>query len=91
MPATATQLDLSPLPPALRREVQDFYEFLLSRGNKALQTVSDHEQWVIKQVEAAVKSADDPTTELIAHEMVKSRWTDKKSCLLASAAQEKRS
>lgn len=34
MPTTANQLDLSPLPPASRREVRDFYQFLLSRRGK---------------------------------------------------------
>lgn len=32
MTTTANQLDLSALPPTLRREVRDFYQFLLSRG-----------------------------------------------------------
>ncbi len=31
----ANQLDLSPLPPASRREVRDFYQFLLSRRGKS--------------------------------------------------------
>jgi hypothetical protein len=35
MPTTANQLDLSPLPPASRREVRDFYQFLLSRRKNA--------------------------------------------------------
>jgi hypothetical protein len=35
MPTTANQLDLSPLPPASRREVLDFYQFLLERRGKA--------------------------------------------------------
>lgn len=35
MTVTANQLDLSPLPPASRREVRDFYQFLLSRRGKA--------------------------------------------------------
>lgn len=34
MTAMANQLDLSPLPPASRREVRDFYQFLLSRRGK---------------------------------------------------------
>lgn len=34
MPSTANQLDLSVLPPASRREMRDFYQFLLSRRNK---------------------------------------------------------
>jgi len=35
MPTTAKLLDLSALPPASRRELQDFYQFLLARSNKA--------------------------------------------------------
>jgi len=39
--ATATQhLDLSLLPPTARREVLDFYQFLLTRSKKQKQTVS---------------------------------------------------
>lgn len=34
MPTTAKQLDLSALPPASRRELQDFYQFLLTRSQK---------------------------------------------------------
>ena len=34
MTTTAKQLDLSALTPASRREVQDFYQFLLSRSKK---------------------------------------------------------
>jgi len=32
MPTTANLLDLSVLPAAARREVKDFYQFLLARG-----------------------------------------------------------
>jgi hypothetical protein len=35
MTAMANQLDLSPLPPASRREIRDFYQFLLSRRGNA--------------------------------------------------------
>lgn len=35
MTTMANQLDLSPLPPVSRREVRDFYQFLLSRRGKA--------------------------------------------------------
>ena len=35
MATIANQLDLSPLPPASRREVRDFYQFLLSSRVKA--------------------------------------------------------
>ena len=38
MTAMTNQLDLSPLPPASRREVRDFYQFLLSRREKATKT-----------------------------------------------------
>jgi hypothetical protein len=38
MTARANQLDLSPLPPASRREVRDFYQFLLSRREKTGKT-----------------------------------------------------
>ncbi len=32
MPTTARTLDISLLPPAARREVQDFYQFILARS-----------------------------------------------------------
>lgn len=35
MPTTINQLDLSPLPPASRREIRDFYHFLLVRRGRA--------------------------------------------------------
>lgn len=35
MSATVEKLDLSPLPAAARREVKDFYEFLLARRGHA--------------------------------------------------------
>jgi hypothetical protein len=38
MTVISNQLDLSLLPPASRREVQDFYQFLLSRRAKARKT-----------------------------------------------------
>lgn len=34
MPNKANQIDLSPLPPASRREVRDFYQFLLERHSR---------------------------------------------------------
>ena len=34
MTSATNNLDLSPLPPASRREVRDFYQFLLSRRGK---------------------------------------------------------
>lgn len=38
MTITANQLDLSPLPPASRREIRDFYQFLLERRGQAKKT-----------------------------------------------------
>ncbi len=38
MTAMTNQLDLSPLPPTSRREVRDFYQFLLSRRGKTSKT-----------------------------------------------------
>jgi hypothetical protein len=35
MKTAANQLDLTPLPPASRREVRDFYNFLLERRGRA--------------------------------------------------------
>lgn len=35
MPTTAEKLDLSPLPAMARRELKDFYEFLLARRGHA--------------------------------------------------------
>lgn len=35
MPTTADQLDLSLLPPASRREIRDFYQFLMERRGRA--------------------------------------------------------
>lgn len=35
MPTTADQLDLSLLPPASRREIRDFYQFLMERRGKS--------------------------------------------------------
>ena len=34
MPAKANQLDLTPLPLPLRREIKDFYQFLLIRSKQ---------------------------------------------------------
>lgn len=40
MPTTADQLDISVLPPASRRELLDFYQFLLQRrkGSRKVRT-----------------------------------------------------
>ncbi len=35
MPTTVDQLDLSLLPPAARREIRDFYQFLMERRGRA--------------------------------------------------------
>ena len=35
MPSTVKTLDLSPLPATARREIKDFYEFLLARRKHA--------------------------------------------------------
>ncbi len=40
MPTVSKQLDLSALPPASRREIRDFYQFLLARSRKAEKTAS---------------------------------------------------
>ncbi|NTW88872.1 MAG: hypothetical protein HGB26_07065 [Desulfobulbaceae bacterium] len=34
MKSSANQLDLSPLPPTARRELRDFFQFLLARSNR---------------------------------------------------------
>jgi len=39
MTTTANQLDLSLLPPASRKEIKDFYQFLLERRASARKTV----------------------------------------------------
>ncbi|HAZ11145.1 MAG TPA: hypothetical protein DCY86_00015 [Bdellovibrionales bacterium] len=36
MPTTVDQLDLSPLPPASRREIREFYQFLLERRKRKI-------------------------------------------------------
>lgn len=38
MTTTADKLDLSLLPPAARREIRDFYQFLMERRGKASKT-----------------------------------------------------
>jgi len=38
MPTTVDQLDLSLLPPAARREIRDFYQFLMERRGRAKKT-----------------------------------------------------
>lgn len=39
MTTTANQLDLSVLPPASRKEIKDFYQFLLDRRGGAKKTL----------------------------------------------------
>jgi len=50
-----------------------------------------HDEWFRNQVQQAVIAADDPTTEFVAHETVRSRWADKKKALQAIAAKKIRS
>ena len=48
-----------------------------------------HDRWFRGQVEAALKEADDKTTEFIPHETVHSRWAEKKRSLKACGCKEK--
>ncbi len=41
----------------------------------------EHDRWFRSQVEAALKEADDPATEFIPHEKVRSHWAEKKKTL----------
>ena len=41
MTTTVNQLDLSLLPPASRREILDFYQFLLERGGTEAENQAD--------------------------------------------------
>lgn len=95
MKTNVNLLDLSALPPAARREVRDFYQFLLSRSRKAVEPPTDadpgHDRWFRGQVEAAIRAADDPNTEFTPHETVRSRWVEKKQALHARADVEKKS
>lgn len=95
MKTTANVLDLSPLSPAERREVRDFYQFLLTRDKKAANVPTDaqqeHDRWFHGQVVTAVKEADDPATEFIPHETVRSRWAEKRNTLKTGAAKGKHS
>jgi len=93
--STTTILDLSLLPAASRREVIDFYHFLLSRSKKSVKQATDaaqeHDRWFRGQVEAAVKEADDPAAEFVLHEKINSDWTDKKKTLKARTEKGKQS
>lgn len=95
MKTNANLLDLSALPPAARREVRDFYLFLVSRSKKTVEppidAAQEHDRWFRGQIEAAIKTADDPTTEFIPHETVRSRWAEKKKALHARVAAEQKS
>ena len=90
MSTAAKYLDISVLPPASRRVIRDYYEFLLSRQTPKTDTENTHNQWATRQIEAAVKIADDPATEFVSHETVKSRWADKKRELLARLPEEQK-
>lgn len=50
-----------------------------------------HDEWFREQVLQAVVEADNPATEFIPHEAVRSRWAEKKKTLQALAAKEIRS
>lgn len=50
-----------------------------------------HDEWFRSQVRQAVAEADNPATELVSHESVRSRWAEKKKALQALAAQDIRS
>ncbi len=95
MKTNTNVLDLSALPPAARREVRDFYQFLLSRSKKTVEPPSDagqeHDRWFRGQVEAAVREADDPATKFISNETVRSRWAEKKKTLHTRGAAGKKS
>lgn len=47
-----------------------------------------HDQWFRSQVEAALIVADNPATEFVSHETVRSNWVEKKKALQARTAQE---
>ena len=46
-----------------------------------------HDRWIRSLVESALKEADDPTTEFMPHETVRSIWDAKKNSLKARAFQ----
>ncbi|HEU0264111.1 MAG TPA: hypothetical protein VFR01_00125 [Geobacterales bacterium] len=91
MKTDANVLDLSALPPAARREVRDFYQFLLSRNQGMSGDAVEHDHWFSDQVEQAVLAANDPATQFIPHEAVRTRWTEKKMQLQPRVTAEKKS
>ena len=56
-----------------------------------VEAAQEHDRWFRSQVEAALKEADEPATEFIPHETVRSGWAEKKKALKARASKEKRS
>lgn len=50
-----------------------------------------HDEWFRCQVRQALAEADNPATEFVAHESIRSRWAEKKKALQALAAQDIRS
>lgn len=48
----------------------------------------EHDRWFRSQIEAALIVADNPTTEFVPHETVRSNWIEKKKTLQAHAVQE---
>ncbi len=46
----------------------------------------EHDRWFRSQVEQAVTVAENPATEFISHETVRSRWSEKRKVLHARAA-----
>lgn len=55
------------------------------------EAAQEHDRWYRSQVEEALRTADDPTTEFVSHEKVRSHWADKKKALKARAVKETRS
>lgn len=49
----------------------------------------EHDRWYRSQVEAALQVADDPATEFVSHDKVRSQWTEKKKSMKARAVKEK--
>ena len=46
-----------------------------------------HDEWFRNQVQQALAEADNPATEFVAHETVRSRWSNRKKTLQALAAE----
>ncbi len=47
----------------------------------------EHDRWFRSQVENAITAADNPATEFISHETVRSRWSEKRKLLQARATE----